>query len=59
MCIVQFNMGSAVHEDNCGMIIEETLSQTDDQEGNNDKRVRFISISLQLLLSLNGNLAAF
>lgn len=57
MCIVQLNKGCRVDKDNGnGMKIEEFLSQTDDREGNNDKKVRFITISIHL--RMKSNLAA-
>lgn len=49
MYIAQLNK---VDEDNCRMKIEETLSETDHQEGNNDNKVRFNNISLHLFLRI-------
>lgn len=40
------------------MRIEETLSQTEHQEWNNDKKVQFTNISLHLILRMKGDSAA-
>lgn len=51
MCIVQLNEGSVVDETKCRMRIDETLSETDHQEGNNENKVRFTNVSLNISLS--------
>lgn len=38
--------------------IDETLSKTDDQEGNDDNKVQFTNTPLYLFLRIKGNSAA-